>query len=95
MLTTTIGQFIILLKDKVKGKVVADNKASRREGLKGVEEQLHAFLTSALDSGEQSDSHPKRFVSHETASGSHQTESFVGPRHGLGAVTRKNSYPCR
>jgi ABC-type oligopeptide transport system ATPase subunit len=51
MLTTTIGQFIILLKDKVKGKVVADNKASRREGLKGVEEQLHAFLTSALDSG--------------------------------------------
>jgi hypothetical protein len=39
----------------------------------GVELQLHAFLTSALDEGEWSASHPSRCIPRENVRGTHST----------------------
>jgi hypothetical protein len=62
----------------------------------GVELYLYAFLTSALYVGEWSASHPGRFTPTERALGTHCIRSWVGPRAGLDAVTkRKIPSPCR
>jgi hypothetical protein len=45
----------------------------------GVEERLHAFLTSALDGGEWSASSPDRFTLRERAPGTHWIGGWVGP----------------
>jgi hypothetical protein len=53
-------------------------------------------LTSALDGGEWSASHPSRFTSRERAPGTHWIGSWVGPRAGLDAVVkRKTPSPCQ
>jgi hypothetical protein len=57
----------------------------------GVEVQLHAFLTSDLDGGEGSASHPARFTL-----GTHWIGGWAGTRASLDAVTkRKIPDPCR
>jgi len=48
--------------------------------------QLHALLTSALDGGEWSASHPGRFTPRERAPGTHWIGGWVDPRNGLDAV---------
>jgi hypothetical protein len=47
------------------------------------------FLTSALDGGEWSASHPGRFTSWERAPGTHWTGGWVGPRAGLDIVEKR------
>jgi len=51
----------------------------------GIEVQLHAFLTSALDGGEWSASRPSRLPPRERAPASHWIGGWVGPRAVLGA----------
>jgi len=46
---------------------------------RGVEVQLHAFLTSALDGGEWSVSRPGRFTPRKRAPGAHWIGGWVGP----------------
>jgi hypothetical protein len=46
----------------------------------GVEVQVHAFLTSALDGGEWSTSRPRRFTPRERAPGTHGIAGWVGSR---------------
>jgi hypothetical protein len=46
----------------------------------GVEVYLHAFLTTALDAGEWSASHPGHFNPREKATSTHWTGGWVGPR---------------
>jgi hypothetical protein len=61
-----------------------------------VEVQFDAFLTSALDGGEWSASHPGRFTPRERAPGTHWIGGWMGPRAGLDAVVnRKIPSPCR
>jgi hypothetical protein len=55
----------------------------------GVEVQLRAFLTSALDGGECSPSHPGLSTPRESALGTHWIGGWVGPRAGLDAVVRR------
>jgi hypothetical protein len=55
----------------------------------GVEVYLHAFLTSALDGGEWSDSPPGRFTRREIAPSTHWIGGWGGPRAGLDAVVRR------
>jgi hypothetical protein len=55
----------------------------------GVEEKLHAFLTSALDGGEWSSSRPGRCKPGATHPGTHWIEDWVGPGAGLGAAAKK------
>jgi hypothetical protein len=55
----------------------------------GVELQLHAILTSALDGGEWSASYPGRFTPKERDLGIHYIEGWVGPRAGLDAVVKR------
>jgi hypothetical protein len=50
---------------------------------------MHIFLTSALAEGEWSASPPCRFISGETASGTHWIGGWVGPRAGLNDAKRK------
>jgi hypothetical protein len=52
-----------------------------------------SFLTSALDGGEWSASHPCRFTPGERVPGTHCTGGWVGPRGGLDAVERKKILP--
>jgi hypothetical protein len=56
----------------------------------GREVYVHEFLTSALDGGELSASHPVRFTPRERAPGTHWIESWVGPqsRSGRGGEER-------
>jgi len=54
----------------------------------GVEVQIHAFLTSALDGGEWSAFRPGRFTSSEIARGTHWIGGWVGPRAVLDAVVK-------
>jgi hypothetical protein len=62
----------------------------------GVDVQLHAFLTSAIDGGEWSVSHPCPFTPRERAPGTHWIGGWVGSRAGLDAVvTRKIPSPYR
>jgi hypothetical protein len=55
----------------------------------GVEVQLHAFLTSALDGGEWSASRPGLFTSRERTPGTRWIGGWVGPRAGLDAVVKR------
>jgi hypothetical protein len=55
----------------------------------GVEVQLHAFLTSALDGGEWSASHPGCFTPGERAPGTHCIGGGVGSRAILDMVVKK------
>jgi hypothetical protein len=61
----------------------------RHEDVLGVEVQLHAFLTSALQGGKWSASRPGRFTSREIAAGIHWIGGWVGPRAGLDAVVNR------
>jgi hypothetical protein len=55
----------------------------------------HALLTSGLDGGKWSASHPSRFTSKERVIGSYWIGDLVGPRAGLDAeVKRKIPNPC-
>jgi hypothetical protein len=84
--------------DKGKGKVVpVFNKAPRHEDVLGEwrYSPTHS-LTSALDGGEWSASHPGRFTARERAPGSHWIGGWVGPRAVLDAVVkRKIPSSCR
>jgi hypothetical protein len=74
----------------VKNKVfLVLNKVPSHEDVWGVEVQLHAFLTSALDGGECSTSCLGRFTPRERALGTHWIGGWVGPRAGLDAVAEK------
>jgi hypothetical protein len=55
----------------------------------GVEVQLHAFLTSALDGGEWSASRSDRFTPRERAPGTHWIGGWVGPRAVLDTVVKR------
>jgi hypothetical protein len=62
----------------------------------GVEVQLHAFLTSALDADQQSVSRYGGLTPWETASGTNWIGRWVGPRAGLDAEVKwRNPCPCR
>jgi hypothetical protein len=61
----------------------------------GVEVLLHAFLTSALDGSEWSDSRPGRFISREKASGTNCIGDFMDSRAVLDAVKKKVPIPRR
>jgi hypothetical protein len=56
----------------------------------GVEVQLHAFLTSALDEGEWSVSRPGRFTPRGRAPNTPWIGDCVGPRAVLGTVVKRN-----
>jgi hypothetical protein len=56
----------------------------------GVEVQLHAFLTSALDGSEWSASHPGLFTPGERASGT-LLISWAGSRVGLDVVAKRQN----
>jgi hypothetical protein len=51
------------------------------------------FLTSELDGGEWSASHPGRFTSGEIAPGTHWIGGWMGPRDGLDAVEKTEVVP--
>jgi hypothetical protein len=55
----------------------------------GVEVYLHTFLTSALDGGEWSASHPGRFTPRERAPCAHWIGGWVGSRTVLDAVAKR------
>jgi hypothetical protein len=57
-----------------------------------MEVQLHAFLTSELDGGEWSVSHPCRFTPRERAPGIHCIGRWVSPGASVGSE-EKNSQP--
>jgi hypothetical protein len=54
----------------------------------GVEVDLQAFLTSALDGVESLVSRPDRFTPRERVTGTHYIGLWVGPRASLDAVVR-------
>jgi hypothetical protein len=64
------------------------NEALRHEGVGGVDERLHIFLTSALVGGEWSTSDPCRFTP-----GTHWIGSWVDPRAGLDNLERRKFLP--
>jgi len=53
-----------------------------------VEVQLHGFLTSALEGGEQSASHPCHFTPRERASSTQWISGCVGHRASLDVVVK-------
>jgi hypothetical protein len=61
----------------------------------GVEVQLHALVTSAMDGDERLASHPGRFTPRERVPRTHWTRGWVGRRASLDAVAkRKIPYTC-
>jgi hypothetical protein len=59
---------------------------------RGVEVQLHSFLTSALDGGEWLVSRPGRITPEKGIPGTHWIGGWVGPRAGLDfCVEEKNT----
>jgi len=58
-----------------------------------VEVEIQALLTSALDGGEWSASHPGCFTPGERTSGTHWIRGWVGLRVSLDTVM-KSKYPC-
>jgi hypothetical protein len=90
---------LVLHTSKGKGKVKLSLCLTKHHAMKtywGVEVQLHAFLTSALDGGEWSASRPGRFTPREKAPFTHWIGGSVGPRADLDAVVkRKISSPGR
>jgi hypothetical protein len=59
----------------------------------GVEAQLHAFLTLALDGGEWSASRPRPLYPRERAPRTHWIRGWVGSRAGLDTGGDRNSQP--
>jgi hypothetical protein len=58
---------------------------------RGVDVEIHVFLTSVLVGGEWLASRPSCFTSGEGAPGTHWIGGWVGPRSGLDTVeNRKN-----
>jgi hypothetical protein len=55
----------------------------------GMEVQLHSFLTSALDDGEWSISHPSHFTLGESVLSNYWIEGFVGPRGSLNTFEKR------
>jgi hypothetical protein len=55
----------------------------------GVEVQLHAFLTSAVDGGEWSASRSGHFTPKERGRGTHSIGGWVGPRAVLDAMVKR------
>jgi hypothetical protein len=55
----------------------------------GVEEDLHAFLTSTLNGGEWSASRPGCFTPRERAPGTHWIGGWVGPRTCMDVVAKR------
>jgi hypothetical protein len=55
----------------------------------GVEVEIHAYLTSALDGGKWSASLPGRFTPKERAPGTHWIWGRVNPRAVLDAVVKR------
>jgi hypothetical protein len=93
---------------KVKIKSLCFSRApstAPRRRIGGLDVQLDAFLTSALDGDEWSASTPGRFTPRERASGTRWIGGWVGLRAGLDAVvkikiptpagTRTTDYPVR
>jgi hypothetical protein len=62
------------------------------EGSEGI---APLIVTSALDGGEWSASHPGRFAPRETVPGNHWIGGWAGPRAVLDAVKRKIPSPRR
>jgi len=82
-----------IFKVKVKAKVklsLCFNWASRHKGVLGERRYSSThYLTSALDGGEWSSSHPGLFTPRARAPGTHWTRGWVGPRAGLDAVATR------
>jgi hypothetical protein len=55
----------------------------------GVEVELNAFLTSALDGGDWSPSRPDPFIPRERGPSIHWIGGWVGPRAGLDTVMKR------
>jgi hypothetical protein len=66
------------------------NKAPSHKDVWGVEVQLHAFLTSVLNRGEQPGSCPGRLKPGEITTGTQWTGGWVGIRFGQNTVGEKN-----
>jgi hypothetical protein len=84
-------QFHLYLTVKVK-KVKLSLCLTKHHAMKthwGVEVQLHAFLTSALDGGEWSASRPGCFTPKERSPGTHWIGGWVCPRALLDAVMKR------
>jgi hypothetical protein len=56
---------------------------------RGVEVQLHGFLTSTLDGGERSASRPGRFIPTERVPSTHWIGGWVGPRASLDVAGKR------
>jgi len=54
-----------------------------------MEVQLHTFLTTALDGGEWSASHPSYYTPRERDPGTHWIGGWVGPRAGPEVVAKR------
>jgi hypothetical protein len=82
-----------IFKVKVKAKVklsLCFNWASRHKGVLGERRYSSThYLTSALDGGEWSSSHPGLFTPRARAPGTHWTRGWVGPRAVLDAVVKR------
>jgi hypothetical protein len=62
----------------------------------GMEVQLHAFLTLALNGGEWSASFTSHITTRERTLGTYWVGGWVDPRAGLDKVAkRKTPYPCQ
>jgi len=64
----------------------------------GVEVQIHALLTSAVDGGEWSGSCTSWFTQEVRALDNRWTGGWMGPRTGLDSVAKRNKShhcPCR
>jgi hypothetical protein len=75
---------------KAKGKL--SQRLTKHHAMKtywGMEVDLHAFFTSALDGGEWSVSRPGRFT-YRGAPGTHWIGGWVGPRAGLDMASKRN-----
>jgi hypothetical protein len=82
--------FVMLVKLKVKVKLsLCLTKNHTMKTYWGVEVELHAFLTSALDGDEWSTSRPGRFTPRERAPRTHWIGCWVGPRSVLDTVVKR------
>jgi hypothetical protein len=91
-----LWNFLSLNESSKKVKLSICLKYDAMKTYRGMEVQLHAFLTSALHGGEWSASRPGRFTFGERASVTHWLGGSVGPRPGLVAMAkRKNPCLCR
>jgi hypothetical protein len=87
---TKFGEGVLQVKVKVK-KSLCLTKLHTMKTYWGVEVQLHAFLTSALDGGEWSASRSGRFTPREGTPGTHWIEGWVSPRAVLDAVVKRKT----